>query len=70
MVHRVRKDLKGCRLQTPPMWDQNGALHGKKMKTMKALLNFTKTMLMMPIHWQVWLGMLVTANIILPIFFH
>ena len=36
---------------------------------MKAMINFTKTMLIMPIHWQVWLGALVTANIVMPLFF-
>lgn len=36
---------------------------------MKSIMNFTKTMLIMPIHWQVWLGVLVTANIVVPIFF-
>lgn len=36
---------------------------------MKAMMNFTKTMLIMPIHWQVWLGTLVMANIVMPLFF-
>lgn len=36
---------------------------------MKSIMNFTKTMLIMPIHWQVWLGVLVTANIVVPMFF-
>ena len=36
---------------------------------MKSIMNFTKTMLIMPIHWQIWLGILVTINIIVPIFF-
>jgi hypothetical protein len=26
-------------------------------------------MLIMPIHWQVWLGILVTANIVVPMFY-
>jgi hypothetical protein len=28
-----------------------------------------KTMLIMPIHWQAWLGILVTANIVVPMFY-
>jgi len=36
---------------------------------MKSMMNFIKTMLIMPIQWQIWLGILVTANIVIPIFF-
>lgn len=36
---------------------------------MKSMMNFTKTMMIMPIHWQIWLGVLVSANIIVPFFF-
>ena len=36
---------------------------------MKSILNFMKTMLIMPIQWQIWLGVLVTANIVVPFFF-
>ena len=36
---------------------------------MKSIMNFIKTMLIMPIHWQIWLGILVTVNIVVPIFF-
>ena len=36
---------------------------------MKAMINFTKTMMIMPIHWQAWLGILVGVNIVVPIFF-
>ena len=36
---------------------------------MKSMMNFMKTMLIMPIHWQVWLGALVTANFVAPFFF-
>ncbi len=36
---------------------------------MKSTMNFTKTMMIMPIHWQVWLGVLVAANIVVPLFF-
>ncbi len=36
---------------------------------MKSMINFTKTMLIMPIHWQAWLGLLVSANIVTPLFF-
>ncbi len=36
---------------------------------MKSMMNFMKTMMIMPIHWQVWLGVLVTSNIVAPFFF-
>ena len=36
---------------------------------MKSMMNFMKTMMIMPIHWQAWLGVLVTVNIVVPIFF-
>ncbi len=36
---------------------------------MKSTMNFMKTMMIMPIHWQVWLGVLVAANIVVPLFF-
>ncbi len=36
---------------------------------MKVMMSFIKTMLIMPIQWQIWLGILVTANIIVPIYF-
>ena len=36
---------------------------------MNAMINFTKAMMTMPLHWQVWLGLLVTVNIIAPLFF-
>ncbi len=36
---------------------------------MKSTMNFMKTMMIMPIHWQVWLGVLVAANIVVPFFF-
>ena len=36
---------------------------------MKAMMQFMKTMMIMPIHWQVWLGVLVTVNIVVPFFF-
>ena len=36
---------------------------------MKSMMKFTKTMMIMPIHWQVWLGVLVTANMVVPFFF-
>ena len=36
---------------------------------MKSMMNFKKTMMIMPIHWQAWLGVLVTVNIVVPIFF-
>ena len=36
---------------------------------MKSTLDFMKTMMIMPIHWQIWLGMLVAVNIVVPLFF-
>jgi hypothetical protein len=36
---------------------------------MKSMMNFIKTMLIMPIHWQIWLGVLVSVNIVAPLFF-
>ena len=36
---------------------------------MRSIINFMKTMLIMPIHWQAWLGILVTANIVVPMFY-
>lgn len=36
---------------------------------MKAMINFTKTMMIMPIQWQIWLGALVGVNIVAPLFF-
>ncbi len=36
---------------------------------MKSMMNLTRTMMIMPIHWQIWLGVLVSANIIVPFFF-
>lgn len=36
---------------------------------MKSMMNFMKTMMIMSIHWQAWLGVLVTVNIVVPIFF-
>ena len=35
---------------------------------MKSMMNFMKTMMIMPIHWQIWLGALVTVNIVVSIF--
>lgn len=36
---------------------------------MRSIMNFMKTMMIMPIQWQIWLGALVTANIVVPMFF-
>jgi hypothetical protein len=36
---------------------------------MKSMINFTKTMMIMPIHWQAWLGVLVGVNIVAPLAF-
>ena len=36
---------------------------------MKAFIKFNKGMMKMPLHWQLWLVLLVTANIVTPFFF-
>ena len=36
---------------------------------MKAFIKFNKGMLKMPLHWQLWLMLLVTANVVTPLFF-
>ena len=36
---------------------------------MKSMMNLTRTMMIMPTHWQAWLGMLVTVNMVVPFFF-
>ena len=33
------------------------------------MMKLMRTMMIMPIHWQVWLGVLVTANMVVPFFF-
>ncbi len=36
---------------------------------MKSMMKLMKTMMIMPIPWQVWLGILVIVNVIVPFFF-
>ena len=36
---------------------------------MRIMLDFIKTMLAMPAHWVAWIGLLVAANFIAPLFF-
>ena len=36
---------------------------------MKAFIKFNKGMLKMPLHWQLWLMLLITANVVTPLFF-
>jgi hypothetical protein len=36
---------------------------------MKSMMKFTKTMMIMPIPWQVWMVLLVLVNLVLPFFF-
>ena len=36
---------------------------------MKTLIKFNKGMMRMPSHWRLWLLLLVTANVIIPLFF-
>ena len=36
---------------------------------MRAFIKFNKGMLKMPVHWQLWLFLLVTANLLIPLFF-
>ena len=36
---------------------------------MRAFIQFNKGMMNMPIQWQLWLALLVTVNLVVPIFF-
>ena len=36
---------------------------------MRAFIKFNKGMLKMPVHWQLWLFLLITANLLIPLFF-
>ncbi len=36
---------------------------------MRAFIRFNKGLMKMPIHWQLWLALLVTANLVIPLFF-
>ncbi len=36
---------------------------------MKAFIKFNKGMLKMPLHWQLWLMLMLTANVVTPLFF-
>ena len=36
---------------------------------MRSFLRFLRGMLGMPLHWQLWLGMLIGANLVAPLFF-
>ncbi len=36
---------------------------------MRAFIKFNKGMMKMPIHWQLWLLLLVVVNLIIPLFF-
>ena len=36
---------------------------------MKAMLNLMKTMMRMPWPWQAWLGLLIVANMVVPLFY-
>ncbi|MCZ6577410.1 MAG: hypothetical protein O6950_13385 [Gammaproteobacteria bacterium] len=36
---------------------------------MRAFIKFNKGIMSMPIHWQLWLMLLVTFNLIIPLFF-
>ena len=38
-------------------------------KTMRAFIKFNKGMMRMPIHWQLWIKLLVTFNLLIPLFF-
>ncbi len=37
--------------------------------TVRAFIKFNKGMLKMPVHWQFWLLLLITANLLIPLFF-
>ncbi|MFQ5757015.1 MAG: hypothetical protein ACE5H7_13130, partial [Acidiferrobacterales bacterium] len=36
---------------------------------MRAIIKFNKGVMKMPMHWQIWLMLLVLANMIVPLFF-
>ena len=36
---------------------------------MHSFIKFNRGMLKMPVHWQLWLLLLVTANLLIPLFF-
>ena len=36
---------------------------------MKAFLKFNKGMLKMPVHWQLWIMLLIAANVVAPLFY-
>ena len=36
---------------------------------MRAFIKFNKGVMNMPIHWQLWLMLLITANLVVPLFF-
>ena len=36
---------------------------------MRSFIKFNKGLLKMPLHWQPWLLLLVTLNLIIPLFF-
>ena len=36
---------------------------------MNAFVKFNRGMLQMPVHWRLWLMLLITANLIVPLFF-
>ncbi len=36
---------------------------------MKSMMKLMRTMMIMPTHWQVWLGVLILANMVVPFFF-
>jgi len=36
---------------------------------MHAFIKFNKGLMKMPIHWQLWLALLVVANGVIPLFF-
>jgi len=38
-------------------------------KTMKAFIKFNQSILRMPLQWQIWVKLLVTVNLIVPLFF-
>ena len=36
---------------------------------MKAFIKFNRGIMQMPLHWRLWLALLITANLIVPLFF-
>ena len=62
----TRAELEADEGPPPAMGWEASPKGGAKMK---AMINFTKAIMNMPFHWQIWLGLLITVNIVVPFLF-